>query len=169
MFTSSGSMSSLSSSSSSFSDRFLFCSSVSFFSPLNRNCYWVWKWMVLHRGCQKVLNDNIGLVFIRPRLMSLCLVGGVMVLVLVVRLQMNIWSLLSRGRRSRTAREALTLLRISTRPLMKQKKWNKCISVEIYIKSTRCKLQIKIQQVHKLCNIMKFRKILTDHLPRSSS
>ena len=114
-------MSSLSSSSSSFSDRFLFCSSVSFFSPLNRNCYWVWKWMVLHRGCQKVLNDNIGLVFIRPRLMSLCLVGGVMVLVLVVRLQMNIWSLSSRGRRSRTAREALTLLRISTRPLMKQK------------------------------------------------
>ena len=121
MFTSSGSMSSLSSSSSSFSDRFLFCSSVSFFSPLNRNCYWVWKWMVLHRGCQKVLNDNIGLVFIRPRPMCLCLVGGVMVLVLVVRLQMNIWSLLSRGRRSRTAREALTLLRISTRPLMKQK------------------------------------------------
>ena len=112
-------MSSLSSSSSSFSDRFLFCSSVSFFSPLNRNCYWVWKWMVLHRGCQKVLNDNIGLVFIRPRLMSLCLVGGVMVLVLVVRLQMNIWSLSSRGRRSRTAREALTLLRISTRPVQK--------------------------------------------------
>lgn len=120
ILTSSGSRSSLSSS-SSFSDRFLFCSSVSFFSPLNWNCYWVWKWMVLHRGCQKVLNDNIGLVFIRPRPMCLCLMGGVMVLVLVVRLQMNIWSLLSRGRRSRTAREALTLLRISTRPLMKQK------------------------------------------------
>ena len=157
-------MSSLSSSSSSFSDRFLFCSSVSFFSPLNRNCYWVWKWMVLHRGCQKVLNDNIGLVFIRPRLMSLCLVGGVMVLVLVVRLQMNIWSLSSRGRRSRTAREALTLLRISTRPLMKQKNDTNASQLKSISNQQDVNFKSKSSKY-----IMKFRKILTDHLPRSSS
>ena len=47
--------------------------------------------MVPHRGCQKVPNDNIGLVFIRPRPMtSLSLVGGVMVQVLVFMAQMNI-------------------------------------------------------------------------------